>query len=171
MKGHIIRALVFTILVPGTVTVWLPMVFYIGGRALPWPVRVMGCIPAFVGAALYFSSTLEFALRGRGTPAIWFTKPLAFLLGREPEILVAGGLYRYMRNPMYVGVILILFGEALLFASPQILWYALGAWLFFHGVVVIIEEPHLRRTQGEEYLRYCASVPRWIPGPRAHRNV
>ena len=171
MTGHIIRALVFTILVPGMVTVWLPMLFYSGARALPWPVRIIGCIPIALGATLYLSSTSEFVLRGRGTPAIWFTKPLAFLLGREPKILVAGGLYQYTRNPMYVGVILILFGEALLFASPQILLYALGAWLFFHVVVVIVEEPHLGRTQGEKYIRYCASVPRWIPRPRTRRSL
>jgi len=167
MTRLFVRAAVFTVLVPGTVTVWLPMAFYNRARAVPeqlgW-LRELGWIPIAAGVVLYLWSTAEFLLRGRGTPAIWFTKPLRFVLGQEPQILVRGAIYRYVRNPMYVGVVSILFGEALVFASPNLLGYALGVWLFFHLIIVFVEEPHLRRTRGEAYLAYCREVPRWIPG-------
>jgi protein-S-isoprenylcysteine O-methyltransferase Ste14 len=64
---------------------------------------------------------------------------------------------------MYLAVVCVLFGEALFFAPPDLLVHALGIWLFFHAVVVLIEEPHLRRVHGETYDRYCREVSRWIP--------
>jgi protein-S-isoprenylcysteine O-methyltransferase Ste14 len=84
-----------------------------------------------------------------------------------PKQLVARGLYGFVRNPMYVGVLLAMDGQALLFGSLATLWYALGAALFFHLFVVCYEEPTLRRQFGESYTEYCQSVPRWIPRPAA----
>jgi protein-S-isoprenylcysteine O-methyltransferase Ste14 len=85
------------------------------------------------------------------------------VLGLEPQTLVRGAIYRFVRNPMYVGVTAILWGEALVFASPNLLVYAATAWLVFHLVIVFLEEPHLRRTRGPEYVEYCRTTPRWIP--------
>ena len=84
-----------------------------------------------------------------------------------PKRLVARGLYRFVRNPMYVGVLLAIFGQALWFGSVATLWYAMVAALFFHLFVVSYEEPTLRGKFGESYAAYCKTVPRWIPKPAA----
>lgn len=166
MMWLFVRGVIFTVLVPGTVTVWLPVVLYNRDRAAPeqlgW-IRELGWIPIAIGVALYLWSTAEFLVRGRGTPAIFFTRPVRFLWGEEPQVLVEGSIYRYVRNPMYLGVVTVLFGEALLFASPNLLWYAFTAWLFFYFIIVFVEEPHLRDERGEKYTQYCRDVPRWIP--------
>jgi protein-S-isoprenylcysteine O-methyltransferase Ste14 len=77
--------------------------------------------------------------------------------------LVVTGLYRYVRNPMYVAVIGIILGQALLFADRRLLLYAALFWLACHAFVVAYEEPTLRRTFGVPYAAFCAHVPRWIP--------
>jgi protein-S-isoprenylcysteine O-methyltransferase Ste14 len=97
-----------------------------------------------------------------GTPAIFFTRRLRFVLGEEPPKLVRRGLYRLSRNPMYVGVLLAVFGQALIFASPQVAFYGAVLWLCFHIVVVFLEEPHLREERGASYDEYCRQVPRWL---------
>ncbi len=66
---------------------------------------------------------------------------------------------------MYVGVVLILLGESVLFASTTLLWYGLLAWVCFHLFIVLYEEPTLRRKCGISYEDYCKKVPRWIPWP------
>ena len=76
---------------------------------------------------------------------------------------MARGLYRYSRNPMYVGVLSLVFAQALFFASPGTLLYAALLFLAFHAFVVLYEEPTLARSFGAAYQRYLASVPRWIP--------
>lgn len=159
MTGVAIRALIFTVLVPGTVAYWLPM-------NIPGPYRAVrhaaGWALIAPGVLLYLWCAAAFLLRGGGTPAIWFTRPIAFLIGREPERLVRTSIYRLSRNPMYLGVLTVIGGEALLFGSLRLMWYGLIVWLVFHLVVVLIEEPHLRRTQGAAYEQYCRKVPRWI---------
>jgi protein-S-isoprenylcysteine O-methyltransferase Ste14 len=155
----IAQAVIFTVLVPGTVTYWLPMNILGGDRTVRHPA---GWAPIALGTAIYFWCAAEFLLRGRGTPAIWFTRPIAFLIGKEPQRLVQASVYRYSRNPMYVGVLTVVAGEALLFGSTQLLWYAVIACVFFHLVVLFVEEPHLRRTRGDAYAQYCREVPRWF---------
>lgn len=117
------------------------------------------------GAAIYLICLVSFLLKG-GTPAIFFTRSLRFLLGEEPQRLVSQGLYRVSRNPMYVGVIVATFGQAIVFASANTAVYAVGACCFFDCVVVFLEEPHLRKERGEAYVQYCRTVPRWIGLPR-----
>ena len=160
-----IRTVIFLVLVPGSVTVLLPLNFYRADHAAPeklgW-LRFLGWAPIAAGILLLLCAAAEFLLRGRGTPAVWFTEPLRFVLGREPQVLVQGTVYRYTRNPMYVGVLAILFGEALVWASPELLWYAVAACVVFELVVVLVEEPHLRRKRGPDYTRYCGEVPRWL---------
>jgi protein-S-isoprenylcysteine O-methyltransferase Ste14 len=80
-----------------------------------------------------------------------------------PERLVVRGLYRYMRNPMYVGVLIMLLGEALFFESLALLWYAVIWFGVINVVVVAYEEPTLRGDFGESYDLYCRTVHRWVP--------
>ena len=102
---------------------------------------------------MLLDSFARFALQGLGTPA-----PVA-----PPKHLVVTGLYRRVRNPMYVGVLAAVSGQALLFGSVRLLEYALLLGLAVHSFVFFYEEPTLRKQFGEEYERYRASVPRWIP--------
>ena len=98
-------------------------------------------------------SFARFALEGLGTPA-----PIA-----PPQKLVVTGLYRYVRNPIYIAVVAVIFGHALLFGDGRLLWYGALLWLFFHVWVVMIEEPTLKETFGTEYVSFRTNVPRWIP--------
>jgi protein-S-isoprenylcysteine O-methyltransferase Ste14 len=115
--------------------------------------RAIGVLLILAGVPGIVDSFKLFALEGLGTPA-----PIA-----PPEKLVVTGLYRYVRNPMYVAVIGIILGQALLFADWRLLLYAALFWLACHAFVVVYEEPTLRRTFDTTYAAFCANVPRWIP--------
>jgi len=123
------------------------------------PLRWLGAIPLLVGIAILLDSFARFALQGLGTPA-----PVL-----PTKHLVITGLYRYVRNPMYVGVVAAICGQALLFESKYLLIYGTLVWLAVHLFVRFYEEPTLRRTFGDEYAAFCREVPRWIPRlKRAH---
>jgi protein-S-isoprenylcysteine O-methyltransferase Ste14 len=151
------------------------VVFFIlapGGNAalVPWlvtgwddaPGGVLGTVGALLviaGTAVVVACFARFVTEGRGTPA-----PVA-----PTQQLVVGGIYRYIRNPMYVGVAAAIAGQALLFAS-----WGLVVWLgVFLAVVVAFvkgyEEPSLKTQFGEEYERYRAAVPGWWPRPTPYR--
>jgi hypothetical protein len=98
-------------------------------------------------------------LAGRGTPA-----PID-----PPKELVVRGLYRFARNPMYVGVLAVIAGQSWLFGSPPLAIYALAVFACFHVFVIAYEEPTLRRHFDGAYERYCAAVPRWLPRLRGAR--
>ena len=152
----VVKTLVFTVLVPGTVTLYLPRRILFSERADTLPLgaaRFLGIPLITAGAAIYLWCAWDFATAGRGTPA-----PID-----PPKELVARGLYRFVRNPMYVGIALVLLGEALVFRSEALLLYAAVVFLFFNLFVFFYEEPALERKFGEAYERYRASVPRWIP--------
>jgi protein-S-isoprenylcysteine O-methyltransferase Ste14 len=155
-----LRAIIFSILLPGTLTIYVPWLILAGAAPPAGLVRFLGLLPIAAGTLGYLACALEFLLRGGGTPAIFFTKPLRFLLGEEPKALIESALYKRTRNPMYISVVTILLGESLLFESTALLYYALFLWLCFHLVVVLLEEPHLRQRPG--YDDYCARVPRWL---------
>jgi protein-S-isoprenylcysteine O-methyltransferase Ste14 len=108
------RAAAFTLLVPATVVLWIPYNFLHVDRIVHHPA---GWVPIALGAILYFWCMVQFLRRGQGTPNIFFARHLGFLIGREPLRLVDQSIYRYSRNPMYVGAMTIVLGEALLFAS------------------------------------------------------
>jgi protein-S-isoprenylcysteine O-methyltransferase Ste14 len=156
-----IKTLLFLIVAPGTVLVLIPhlllrsdyRIFTLVLGQLRW----IGLAPAITGTAVLLWSFWAFTFIGGGTPAP--TDP--------PRHFVAGGLYRLVRNPMYVGVLLVLLGEVLLFQSSLLLVYSILVFLAFHLFVVFYEEPRLRRQFGETYLRYLSEVPRWWP--RAHK--
>ena len=152
-----LRALFWTI-IPATVFGYIP--YLIVTRWRPTAVtrlgvaQVLGLIPMAVGAAILFHSIFLFAAVGRGT-----LSPLD-----PPKQFVVRGLYRYVRNPMYVAGIVILLGEALFFQSLAILKYAFGWFVLIHLVIILIEEPTLRAQFGEPYDRYCRKVGRWVVG-------
>jgi protein-S-isoprenylcysteine O-methyltransferase Ste14 len=150
----VIKNVIFTLVVPATFSVYLPLrllgpsaAFSIDG------VRALGLLPICVGATFYFWCLWHFANSGRGTPA-----PID-----PPKTLVTKGLYRKVRNPIYVGVLLILFGEAIVFASRVLAIYAIGVLIAFHLFVVFYEEPTLRAKFDGSYEDYCRNVPRWVP--------
>jgi protein-S-isoprenylcysteine O-methyltransferase Ste14 len=115
--------------------------------------RVAGIALIVAGLPGLLDSFRRFAVEGFGTPA-----PIA-----PPEQLVVTGLYRYVRNPMYVAVLALLVGQALLFGSPALLAVGAAFWLGTHLFVVAYEEPTLEHTFGAQYQAYRANVPRWIP--------
>ena len=151
----IVKTLIFTIVVPGTVGVYIPYCLRRSGPHAISALGLLGLAPVAVGVAVYLWCAWDFAAFGGGTPL-----PLD-----PPKQLVARGLYRFVRNPMYVGVLLAIFGQALWFGSVATLWYALGIALMFHLWVVFYEEPALRRKFGESYAQYSKTVPRWMPKP------
>jgi protein-S-isoprenylcysteine O-methyltransferase Ste14 len=159
----LVRAVIFTVLFPGTVTVLIPAMLL--ADHWPWPAGVRGAGIGLIllGAGVYLSCAASFVFAGGGTPAPWFARKLRFLIGEEPRLLVTRALYGRVRNPMYIGVLLVLCGEAVWFASPALFLYAACAWLFMHLTTVYIEEPHLRRRDGAAYRAYCRRAPRWLP--------
>ena len=152
--GPILKTILFTILVPGTVAVLVPR-WLMGGFVWPAnsPLSWLGTLITAVGAAIYFRCAWEFAVRGLGTPA-----PIA-----PTKFLVTTALHRYVRNPMYIGVAMVILGESVLFRSAHLVEYAALMLLIAHVFVVLYEEPTLQRTFGESYEEYRRTVPRWTP--------
>lgn len=153
-----LKTLCFAVVVPGTVAGWIPYWFISTHRELYQaelgPLRWLG-LPVFLaGAALAGWCALNFVIHGHGTPA-----PID-----PPKKLVVQGPYRYVRNPMYWGIILILLGESVYFGSGTLLVYALLLLTGFHLFTVLYEEPALRKTFGKAYIEYCGRVNRWWPG-------
>ena len=153
--GPLIKTAIFTVLVPGTVGIYIPYRL-LARSERTWDLgafRYLGLIPIALGAAIYLWCAWDFAVAGRGTPA-----PMD-----PPKELVARGLYRWVRNPMYVGVLSVVLGQALLFGAPVVAEYAVVAFAFFHLFVLLYEEPTLGAKFGDSYARYRRSVPRWLP--------
>jgi protein-S-isoprenylcysteine O-methyltransferase Ste14 len=106
-----------------------------------------------LGVIGVLDSFVRFAVQGLGTPAPVF----------PTRHLVVTGLYRYVRNPMYVAVFSTILGQGLLLGSVSLLEYGGLVWLAFHVFVLAYEEPTLRASFGAEYEVFCREVPRWIP--------
>ena len=123
--------------------------------------RVLGALLICAGLPLLLDSFARFALQGLGTPA-----PVA-----PPKHLVVSGLYRYVRNPMYVAVSSLIFGQGLLFGSVQVLKYGVAVFVGFHLFVLLYEEPVLRDKFGPEYDSYCRNVRRWGPRMKAWQGT
>lgn len=152
----ILRSLLWTVLLPGMIAGYVPWRWFGVSHARPDPTNpfdLLGLLLIIAGAALLAACIWEFASRGRGT-----LSPVD-----PPKQLVVQGLYRYVRNPMYLAVSTILLGEALLTRSPSLLVY----WgIFFAAAnlfVMLYEEPTLRRQFGESYASYQQRVGRWLP--------
>jgi protein-S-isoprenylcysteine O-methyltransferase Ste14 len=123
--------------------------------------RGVGVLFILIGLPGLVDSFARFALQGLGTPA-----PVA-----PTKNLVVTGLYRYVRNPIYVAVVAIILGQALLFGAWSLVLLGAGFWLAFHLFVVAYEEPTLQQTFGAEYEAYRANVPRWVPRLTAWRGA
>jgi protein-S-isoprenylcysteine O-methyltransferase Ste14 len=151
-----VKTIIFTILVPGTVTILLPYFLLRIDHILPPTHTAISAVvgPALIGLGLivYLLCAWDFAAAGKGTPA-----PLA-----PPKNLVVGSLYRISRNPMYVGILCILIGEGVWFQSAILGGYTVLVFICFHLFVCYYEEPTLAAQFGEEYMRYCRRVPRWL---------
>jgi len=147
----------FLLLAPGTVAGLVP--WWITRWRMQPPLlgfsgfRLIGGLMIAAGIAVVLDSFARFALQGVGTPA-----PVL-----PTRHLVVSGLYQYVRNPMYVGVLWVLLGQGLLLGDGRLLAYALLLWLGFHVFIVGYEEPTLRRSFGTEYEAFRRNVPRWIP--------
>jgi protein-S-isoprenylcysteine O-methyltransferase Ste14 len=154
--GLFLKNLAFVILVPGILAVWLPVRVLAGESFSIEGVRILGLCPLILGAACMLWCVYDFWKSGRGTPA-----PID-----PPKALVVKGFYRYVRNPMYIGVLSVVLGEAICYSSWSIVLYGICASFLFHGFIILYEEPALTRTFGQEYLDYKRQVPRWFPSLR-----
>ncbi len=157
MSGNIsaiVKTLIFAVLVPGTVAGYMPWRLWRGAAAVTGVEACAAITVIAVGIAIYlYTAFWGFAWLGGGTPA-----PIA-----PTKILVVKGLHRFVRNPMYIGVALVIAGQAWLFHSLHILIYVACMLTVAHLFVIFYEEPTLRKQFGDEYDRYRAIVPRWIP--------
>jgi protein-S-isoprenylcysteine O-methyltransferase Ste14 len=152
-----IGSFIFLVVAPGTVAGLGPwwLTGWAVGEAPPVaaPLRISGAVLVLVGAAALLHAFARFVLEGLGTPA-----PVA-----PPERLVIGGLYRYVRNPMYVAVLLTILGQALVLLQPVLLLYAAVVGAAMASFVYGYEEPTLRARFGAEYDAYRHAVPAWLP--------
>ena len=158
------KTLIFTVLVPGTVAFGLPWLLLSPswGLALLFPsVWLLGFLPLLLGVVLYLWCACAFTFIGKGTPA-----PID-----APIFLVKAGPYHWVRNPMYLAVLSMVIGQAILFRSFLLVGYALLVWAVVHVFVVFVEEPSLRDQFGEGYESYLQTVPRWIPRFPHQRSV
>ena len=147
-----LKNLVFTLVVPATVAGYVPWLI-VRGQPIDSPGRLIASLTLFaIGGTIYLWCIWDFASFGRGTPA-----PID-----APKRLVVRGLYRYTRNPMYVGVLTVIVAWAVLSPTLTLLVYGLCVGTGFHMFIVLYEEPHLRAVFGVEYEQYCSRVGRWV---------
>ena len=149
----------FLLVAPGLVAgvgPWLVTRWHMHGALA---LRIVGAVLIAAGALVLLHAFVRFVVEGFGTPA-----PVA-----ETERLVVGGLYRYVRNPMYIAVGATIVGQALFFGRPILLAYAAVFWAITAAFVRWYEEPHLMRLYGAEYEAYRRSVPAWFPRRRGRR--
>jgi protein-S-isoprenylcysteine O-methyltransferase Ste14 len=162
--GPIVGTIAFFVVAPGTFAFYIPWRITRGQVAPPLlgvsALRPLGAVLALLGLVGLAESFSRFAIHGRGTPA-----PVM-----PPRRLVVTGLYRYVRNPMYVAVLSIVVGQALLFGSRRLLAYAALVWVTVHLWVLRYEEPALRARFAGDYAVYTAAVRRWWPRLRAWRG-
>ena len=152
-----IGSAIFLVIAPGIVAGYVPW------RICRWRAeapllgisgfRYVGVLLIAAGLAILLDSFGRFALQGLGTPAPVF----------PTRYLVVTGLFRYVRNPMYVSVVSLILGQGMFFGSIRLLEYGVAIWAAFHLFVLTYEEPTLRKAYGPEYEQFCTNVPRWIP--------
>ena len=156
-----LKNLLFTVLLPGTIGVYVPRWISLGRPPATGAAALLAGVAFAAGAAIYLWCVWDFATFGRGTPA-----PID-----APRRLVVRGLYRCVRNPMYVGVLTVILGWVLLFRSRDLATYGLVVAAGFHLFVVLYEEPTLRVRFGPEYDEYRVRVGRWLPRLRRRERL
>ena len=157
MFGRMAKAV---LILPGTALAYIPLLIHwfsdgwpfgvMAGTGLQWALAVILAVLAFTLAA---KTMILFVLEGGGTPAPW----------DPPQRFVVSGPYRYVRNPMLLSVILLILAEAVALNSLPLLGWAVAFFLLNTVYFAFIEEPGLERRFGEDYVRYMAAVPRWVP--------
>jgi protein-S-isoprenylcysteine O-methyltransferase Ste14 len=156
----VLRSLLWTIVLPGVVVGYVPWRFFGLAQArldFRQPLHLLGLACVTLGVLLLAACIFEFARTGRGT-----LSPLD-----PPRHLVVRGIYRYVRNPMYLSVTIIMLGEAMVTGSAALMMYWV-IWFFWVNVFVMgYEEPTLRRQFGASYDAYTRQVGRWIPKARS----
>jgi protein-S-isoprenylcysteine O-methyltransferase Ste14 len=152
--GAAAGSFVFLLLAPGVVVGVVPWLLT-GWESNDWPLleRVLGALLIAGGVGVLLHAFGRFVFEGLGTPA-----PVA-----PTEQLVVGGLYRHVRNPMYVAVAATIIGQALLLGRPVLLAYAALFMAVVAAFVHLYEEPTLMSRYGEEYAAYRRAVPAWLP--------
>ena len=149
-----LRSLLFLIIAPGMVAGYIPLGLLRWGSGMETGIFAYLAFPLWlIGGMILLWSFWNFLREGRGTPA-----PVD-----PPKELVAVGFYRYVRNPMYVGILAVIIGHFLWFGYWNLLWYAVLVFLAFNTFVTYYEEPTLKKKFGAAYEDYCKRVPRWIP--------
>jgi protein-S-isoprenylcysteine O-methyltransferase Ste14 len=149
-----LKSLLFLIVAPGMVAGYIPLALLRRGPQAETGVCAYLAFPLWlIGGVVLLWCFRDFLVKGRGTPA-----PID-----PPKELVVAGFYRCVRNPMYVGVILILIGHFLWFERVWLIVYAAFAFLLVHLFVTLYEEPTLKKKFGAAYEDYMKEVPRWIP--------
>lgn len=147
-------SLLFLILAPGTIAGYVPLALLRNGPQVETGIFAYLALPFWlIGLIILLWCFWDFTFKGHGTPA-----PIA-----PPTELVATGFYRYVRNPMYVGVLAIIIGHFLWFGYWNLLIYAILVFIGFNTFVAYYEEPTLKRKFGASYEDYLKKVPRWIP--------
>lgn len=148
-----LKSLLFLIVAPGMVAGYIPLGLLRTGSQINTGIfAYIALLFWLLGAIIILWSFWNFLIQGRGTPA-----PID-----PPKELVAVGFYRYTRNPMYVGVLLVIIGHFLWFGFWNLLIYAVIIFFAFNTFVAYYEEPTLRKKFGTAYDDYCQQVPRWI---------
>ena len=154
---HSLKTALAIVFVPGAACFLIPyFILDAAGTPLERPVgilQVLALLAAAAGLYMIIWVGVAFVRQGKGRPV-----PL-----EPPTQLVVGGLYRYMRNPMYSGAVLIVLAEAAYFGSFYLLLYAAALWAVLHAALLTFEEKQLKQRFGAPYERYLAQVPRWIP--------
>ena len=164
-RGRRLRAvagtIVFLVIAPGVVAGLAPGLIsgWQTAERLPGSARALGAGLVLLGALALLHAFARFAIEGVGTPA-----PVA-----PTERLVVGGLYRHVRNPMYLAVLAVIAGQAILLGSVAVAVYGAAVAIAIGSFARLYEEPALRRQFGADYERYCASVPAWVPRLRPWR--
>jgi protein-S-isoprenylcysteine O-methyltransferase Ste14 len=149
-----LKSLFFLIFVPGLFIGYIPCAFLLTGPRIETRVFAFLAYPLWLlGAVMILWCFWDFLVKGRGTPA-----PVD-----PPKELVVAGFYRYVRNPMYAAVLLMLLGHFLWFGYWSLLAYTAFFFLAFHLFVLFYEEPNLRKQFGAAYEAYFRFIPRWIP--------
>ena len=150
---------IFFVLAPGSTAGLLPWLITDWRSDAPAWAQALGGAVTLAGVLLVVAAFVQFVVEGRGTPA-----PPA-----PTETLVVGGLYRWVRNPMYVGVAGAIAGQAVLFASVGVALWLAAFVIAVTTFVMVFEEPTLRRTYGPDYDDYARAVRRWVPRLRPWR--
>jgi len=147
-------SILFFILAPGMVAGFIPLALLRTGPQVQTGFLAYAAFPLWViGTTVLIWCFWDFLMKGKGTPA-----PI-----NPPKELVVSGLYKYVRNPMYVGILLVILGHFLWFGFWNLLIYAAVVFAAFSAFVIFYEEPTLKRNFGAAYEDYLKEVPRWIP--------